>query len=1132
MKEHEHDLTYYNPPSIASIPADRIMGACILGSTQHDQKFTLQELGISSCVGVDGKQQFTIQLDQDKSPGSRSPRAIFDRSTGRWCFSTSEATSHPLDTFSTQLSLSNPSSRWIDLLPKNEDCDWFLSGVDWSLTGLGPLETWPVSLRTAVNLLLAEPGPAVIYWGPSLCACFNARAYEDIATRLKAPHDIQGKPFKEVWNEVWPDLEVFYNAMQELKQGMKNLNVAIFPEQDDGRREETFWDGAVLPIRGEDGKVAGFYHRARETTIERVKERRANTLYAISAFPDHVKDSVWQHVLHALGTNEQDFPMAFAYSAEDSASSCVLTLQQSLGLPADGHPLVPQQVDIYDGSTGFPFYYRKVKATHRPLVIHCADGSLPETLLDGFAWRGYGERPVSLVFVPVSVSSRLLGIIVFGWNPRRQYRPEDDAFINALCRQVSATIAFAIDWNETRQWAERMTMQLADRDKQIREIAEHGPVGMVRLTPAGNIVWANSQFYAITDHPVVDQYEYSFTDVLHPEDRDVCMGYWSALVDQGQSVEQEFRLNRKWLPPPTTGNPNPQEEHCWILSNAFPVMENGVVQSVVGCITDISRTKWAEEVQSRLAIEATEARRLQEAFIDVVSHEMRNPLSAITQLADGIAACLDDFKPDVASKDDAISLLREKVENAKTILLCAAHQKRIIDDVLTLSKLDAQLLSITPVVVQPHVVVDSALTMFRAEFERNAITVDNIADETYSDFGIDWVTLDPSRLMQIFINLLTNAIKFTKLEDKRKITVRRSAFESYPPPELKGVQWFPSDQGRTDIISSPEWGDGKPVYLLFSVTDTGKGMEQEEMSRLFHRFQQGTEKTHVKYGGSGLGLFVSRELTENMGGEIGVVSAPGKGSTFAFYVRARKADAPQELTHVSQSQSPAAASPSTPRRASLSLSSGRQRTASIKSPPQQQQQQQVHSGTSSIMETERSPRPVRVLLVEDNTINAQVLTKQLEGAGCTVYTANHGAEALDFLPRLKAWAGPTKASYIHHSQDTKSTNPSFDMDIDCILMDIEMPVLDGLSCTRRIREIEQQGLLGTSRKIPIIAITANARAGQIDAAFEAGVDAVLPKPFRAVDVLWEMDALVHHSDDGDSDNNKDDDGGIKNDTQQ
>ena len=567
-------------------------------------------------------------------------------------------------------------------------------------------------------------------------------------------------------------------------------------------------------------------------------------------------------------------------------------------------------------------------------------------------------------------------------------------------------------------------------------------------------------------------------DVVHEEDRVFARGFWSLLVDEHKPVSQEFRLQQKWTPPPTPGDPNPKEEHCWIIANAFPVFANGALSNIVCCITDISRIKWTEEIQSRLAVEATEARKLQEAFIDVVSHEMRNPLSAITQLADGIAACLEDWSSmDDHSLESAIQLLKENVENGKTILLCASHQKRVIDDVLTLSKLDSQLLSISPDVVQPYAVVESALNMFKAEFDTNSIIVENGADDSYARLNLDWVCLDPARLTQIFINLLTNAIKFTKLEPERKIKVHRRAFISLPPP-LEDIIWFPTKKDRRDATTGSEWGTGDPVYLLFTVTDTGKGLELEEMTRLFNRFQQATKKTHIKYGGSGLGLFISRELTENMGGQIGVKSAPGKGTTFAFYIRARKAVAPKDQTQTIQpSELP----------------------ARIPSPVGSHEMTQITRLPSK--EHAINTTPARVLLVEDNIINAQVLMKQLKRAGCTVYIANHGQEALDFLPRTRAWHDYEPLQVM----DSPSAN--LDVDVDCILMDVEMPVLDGLSCTRQIRVLQEEGLL--KKHIHIIAITANARSEQIASALEVGVDAVLPKPFRAVDVLRKMDEVMN-----------------------
>ena len=587
------------------------------------------------------------------------------------------------------------------------------------------------------------------------------------------------------------------------------------------------------------------------------------------------------------------------------------------------------------------------------------------------------------------------------------------------------------------------------------------------LTRIGNIIWANPQYYKMTGHSVDDQYEYSFIDAVHPDDRETAHTFWLRLVEQQETADAEFRVTRTWRPPPTAGNPNPEEEPCWIIANAFPVLENGNLSSIATCVTEISGIKWAERVQSRLADEANEARKLQEAFIDIISHEMRNTLSAITQLADSIATSLEDWTTGDQSIESAARALQDNVESGRTILLCAAHQKRVIDDVLTLSKLDSQLLSISPVIVQPHHVVDSALKMFQAEFESNLMTVKNVVDASYHDLGVNWVMLDPSRLTQIFINLITNAIKFTKHEKTRRLTIRRSAFLEHRP-EVDGIVWFPSEKKKEDVTIGADWGKGQQMYLLFSVSDTGKGLEQKEMMRLFYRFQQATKKTHIKYGGSGLGLFIARELTESMGGEIGVVSQPGRGSMFAFYIRVRRADAPIDHSHVLGGSESTPMSPLVLEPLAKFDRISRQLSNSL-------------------------PVPARpsILLVEDNVINAQVLMKQLERAGCIVYIANHGAEALEFLPNCKSWHDPAATSPL--------------VELDCILMDVEMPVLDGLSCTRQIRAYEKQGTI--RQHISIIAITANARTEQINDAFEAGVDGILPKPFRVIDLLSKMEDI-------------------------
>ena len=198
------------------------------------------------------------------------------------------------------------------------------------------------------------------------------------------------------------------------------------------------------------------------------------------------------------------------------------------------------------------------------------------------------------------------------------------------------------------------------------------------------------------------------------------------------------------------------------------------VLGIMGTLFDISQFKWAESVQRRRIEEALEAKRQQEkyghittlptwqsltadSFIDMTSHVMRNPLSAVIQCADSVIASLQQLLTRKSinplfedSKYEAE--IHSCIESLLIIVSCSMHQKRVIDDVLTLSKLDSNLILITPMRVQPAVVVSDAVRMFDVECSQADISLTFHIDETLN--GIEWTMLDPSRLLQVLINLL------------------------------------------------------------------------------------------------------------------------------------------------------------------------------------------------------------------------------------------------------------------------------------------------------------------------------------------------------------------------------------------
>jgi CheY-like chemotaxis protein len=364
--------------------------------------------------------------------------------------------------------------------------------------------------------------------------------------------------------------------------------------------------------------------------------------------------------------------------------------------------------------------------------------------------------------------------------------------------------------------------------------------------------------------------------------------------------------------------------------------------------------------------------------------------------------------------------------------------------------------------------------MFEGELDSNDIALEFRVQKTYLDMKIDWVKLDPSRLLQVLINLTTNAIKFTGGQDKRSIVVSIGASSTRPGTAEANVSYFPSRLQRKDLTADEvEWGSGENIYLQFAVQDTGRGLDESEKTLLFQRFRQASPRTHVQYGGSGLGLFISRELTELQGGEIGVASERGIGSTFAFYIKARRLEDMPENTPIAATVNSLRRSSSNTNATSFTVENrrhaggmsvyrsntkGRMRRASA-----------IATSPSVPSTSTLDYSKLKALIVEDNLVNQRVLQKQLRNIGFDAEVANHGGEALEILKTSRFWTGREKDG----------------IELAIILMDLEMPVMDGLTCARTIRNLERAGSI--VKHVPIIAVTANVRLEQIEMAISAGM---------------------------------------------
>ncbi|KAJ9656073.1 hypothetical protein H2198_005233 [Neophaeococcomyces mojaviensis] len=622
-------------------------------------------------------------------------------------------------------------------------------------------------------------------------------------------------------------------------------------------------------------------------------------------------------------------------------------------------------------------------------------------------------------------------------------------------------------------------------EKKYRNFAEHAPLGIVRTDKEGYVVFGNDawhNYYGFTKGNVPDPQPW--LDYLLPDDVQKCRDFFTALTRAKIPRSVELRLKRRYQ---ITEGDRLIEGDAWIIATGVAEWtEEDEVDHIDFWVTEISAQKMAATVLTDKMEEAIRTRTQQERFIDMISHEIRNPLSAVLhcgeEIVESMKQCLitmDGKTPTealmAAKRSPDTEIMEKMINNAldagNTIMYCVQHQKQIVDDVLTLSKLDSELLVVSPIPVQPLDLMHSCIKIFEPELRSSDINLSLHADDSLTKYGIVWILLDPNRFSQILINLITNAIKFTRASSTRKIDIKLSAHAERPdsPQELQYVPpRFRQLQRKVSYVhaASPQIED--KLYLRCSVSDTGKGLSSDEKKLLFKRFAQASPKTEVSYGGSGLGLFISRQITEMLGGEIGVGSSPSGGCIFAFYVATTKIDPPENLKDIPKPRSsPAVRAADIPM--TLALESPKKLPSRLK-----------EAQKPSTQETRKA------LVVEDNLVNQKVLCKQLRNRGFEVEATNHGREALEALERARIAAnngGP----------------------FDVCLCDIEMPIMDGIECVKEVRRLESEGHFPA--RIPIIGVTANVRSKQVDAALDAGMDGITTKPYRIDDLIAHIDRL-------------------------
>ena len=407
--------------------------------------------------------------------------------------------------------------------------------------------------------------------------------------------------------------------------------------------------------------------------------------------------------------------------------------------------------------------------------------------------------------------------------------------------------------------------------------------------------------------------------------------------------------------------------------------KNGEIMGVLGIGRDLTELKQNEQALKAAKEAADRANRSKSEFLANMSHEIRTPMNAIL----GLSELMLDSKLDLKEKD-----YLHKIHVSSKMLL------GIINDILDYSKIEANKLEIE----HREFDLDNVLSQLKTIFTQNAIDKGLELFFEFKNLCVKTVIGDELRVNQVLVNLLSNAIKFTH-------------------------------EGSVALYIELKEKSEHTALIKFSVIDTGIGITEEELPKLFAPFSQADSSITRKYGGTGLGLSISKKLVEAMGGKLNAQSQRGVGSTFSFEIE-------------------------------FQVGSWRSNTL--------ESVDDIKTSYSNAEQDLHSLKNIKVLLVEDNEINQEVAIAMLKKIEADVIVANNGKEAV--------------ATFL-------SGRDYFDI----ILMDLQMPIMNGYEAAAVIREHDKE--------IPIIALTAAAMVEDKEKALKAGMNDHLSKPINSNEIV-------------------------------
>ncbi len=548
---------------------------------------------------------------------------------------------------------------------------------------------------------------------------------------------------------------------------------------------------------------------------------------------------------------------------------------------------------------------------------------------------------------------------------------------------------------------QRSQAELEVSEEAFRSLATSSPLGIFRTDRRGGLVYTNPRWREFSGLDTERTMGWRWVDAIHGDDRAEVVARLRAAIDAGEPFDLETRVVRR------------RGGVRWIHLRGQPHHdETGAIAGWVGTAEDVTERRRNEERLCRARDAAEAASAAKSMFLANMSHEIRTPMNGVI----GMAELLLQTDLDPTQRRFAEQVMR----SARALL-------RIIDDILDYSKIEAGRLTLERVPFDLRQTLDDVVQLLAERARGNGTEI--VLD--YDPRLPVWLVGDPVRVRQIVMNLAGNAVKFTK-------------------------------NGRVTVGAALAGRRGATAEVRFTVSDTGVGIEPDALRRIFDAFTQADASTTRRFGGTGLGLTICRQLVDLMDGRIDVESTPGEGTTFTVELDLGVADvAPGVPAEAASRGGVRSVVPGVgggvARGEADAAPTGEPGGAATGAPDERRAACAEHGQTA-----DAAPGP-RVLVAEDNAINREVAVLLLRGLGCEVDVARDGAEALRMA---------TATRYA------------------VVFMDCQMPEMDGYEATRRLRAWESQ----RGRRTPVVALTANAMQGDRERCLVVGMDDHVPKP--------------------------------------